>query len=128
MFADRDGRYGLEAMEPLTPAEVRAIIGPEPPGDPGAMRALAGQLRRAARQLDGRADIQLDNWESPAGRRVKAAIQGAAGRASGAADKLQSAASLLEREADEVTAQQIRWAARYSALINQGSSIPPTKI
>jgi Tfp pilus assembly protein PilW len=115
-------------MEPLTPTEVRAMIGPEPPGDPGAMRALAGQLRRAARLLDARADIRLDNWESPAGRRVKAAIQGAAGRASGAVRQLQSAASLLEREADEVTAQQVRWAARYSALINQGSSIPATKI
>jgi hypothetical protein len=115
-------------MEPLTPTEVRAIIGPEPPGDPGAMRALAGQLRRAARLLDARADIRLDNWESPAGRRVKSAIQGAAGRAAGAVCQLQSAASLLDREADEVADQQLRWAARYSALINQGSSLHPSKI
>jgi hypothetical protein len=115
-------------MKPLTPAEVRAMIGPEPPGDPGAMRALAGQLRRAARQLDARADIGLENWESPAGRRAKATINGAVGRASGAADKLQSAASLLDREADDVAAEQIRWAARYSALINHHSSIPPMKI
>jgi hypothetical protein len=115
-------------MEPLTTAEVRAMIGPEPPGDADGMRALAGQLRRAARQLDARADIRLDNWESPAGRRVKADIAGAARQATGAARQLESAASLLEREADEVAAAQLRWATRYSELINQGSSLHPTKI
>ena len=92
------------------------------------MRALAAQLRQAARRLDTRADIRLDNWESPAGRRAKATIQGAVGRASGAVCQLQSAASLLEHEADAVAAEQLRWATRYSTLINQHSSIPPTKI
>jgi hypothetical protein len=115
-------------MEPLTPTQIRAMIGPEPPGDPGAMRALAEQLRQAARRLDTRAGIRLDNWESPAGRRAKATIQGATGRASGAARQLQSAAALLEREADAVAADQLRWASRYTTLINRHSSIPPTKI
>ena len=104
------------------------MIGPEPLGDPGAMRALAAQLRQAARRLDARAEIRLDNWESPAGRRAKATIQGAVSRASGAVCQLRSAASLLEREADAVAAEQLRWATRYSTLINQHSSIPPTKI
>jgi hypothetical protein len=114
-------------MEPLTPAQARAMSGPEPPGDPDGMRQLAAELHRAARQLDGRTDVRLDHWESDAGRRAKATIERAVGRASGAACQLRGAATILEREADEVAARQVRWAARYSALINQGSAIPRSK-
>jgi hypothetical protein len=115
-------------MEPLAPAEVRAMIGPEPPGDADGMRALAARLRDAARVLDDRLEIRLDNWESPAGRRVKGAIESAASRAAGAGGDLRDAASLLEREADEVAVAKARWATRYSELINRGSTIPPGKI
>jgi hypothetical protein len=115
-------------MEALTPAQARAMCGPEPHGDPDGMRHLASQLNRAARLLDERLDIRLDHWESDAGRRVKAAIAGAAGKASGASCQLRGAAALLEREADEAAAARARWAARYSELINQHSAIPETKI
>jgi hypothetical protein len=92
------------------------------------MRALAEQLLRVARSLENGRAIRLDNWESDAGRQVKAAIEAALAGASGAVCGLRGAATLLEREADEAAAAQARWASRYSELVNQGSSISETKI
>ncbi|TYK43637.1 hypothetical protein [Actinomadura decatromicini] len=115
-------------METLPPGQARAMIGAEPEGDPDGMRALAAQLRCTAHRLGSRANVRLSHWESDEGRRVKARIAGALRLADGTARNLLGAADFLEREADAVAAAKVRWATRYSELVNRGSGIPEGKI
>ena len=71
-------------MQPLTHTEAIARIGPKPLGDVAGMRALAARIRATVGRLESKVDIRLDNWESDAARKAKAAIDGARRGASSA--------------------------------------------
>lgn len=105
-----------------------SALGPRPPGDPDAMRSLAQTLRGLAAPLAGVGRVDLDNWESPRGREVKARIQDGADTAAREADQLVQLADELSRAADRLADAQLDWAVRYSEHINRDSSIPRGKI
>ncbi len=106
-------------------ASALAAVGPRPPGDPAGMRAIAATLRDVAGPLGSQGKVELENWESPRGRAVRADLASAVAVAGRVAGDVGQLASLLEREADAVEADQQIWAARREAAL---SHIPRNKI
>lgn len=96
-------------------------LGPRPEGDPAAMRALAQTLRGLAGPLGTVGRVDLDNWESPRGREVKADIQHGADTAARASDRLIALADEISRAAERLADAQHDWAVRASRHIPRGN-------
>lgn len=91
------------------------------------MRALAATLRGLAGPLGSVGRVDLENWESPRGREVKAQIERGSEVAVDASDQLLQLAAEVSREADRVQDAQLDWSVRYSEWINRDSAIPEGK-
>ena len=70
------------------------------------MHALAARLRRIASALGAAPHPAVDGWKSPAARRVKSTLDGAAGAADRIAGDLAACAARLDRAADRAAAEQ----------------------
>ncbi|HEX6681596.1 MAG TPA: hypothetical protein VF062_02320 [Candidatus Limnocylindrales bacterium] len=92
------------------------------------MRALAASLRSLAGPLGAIDRVDLQNWESPRGREIKAQIEHGSKVAAEVADQLRQLATEVSRAADGLEDEQLDWAVAYSRWINRDSEIPKDKI
>jgi hypothetical protein len=98
-----------------------ASLGPFPPGDPGAMRGYATQLRADAAELRSLAHV-IDSistampFTAPVADRVRQAVGDDTDRLAGLADRLDDVAQLFQNAAGDVEASQTAWRQRDQRL------------
>lgn len=88
-----------------------AAPGPCPAGDPEAIRALAGDLRRIAGTLAGVSAPNVAGWRGPAATHAHGLLSSAAGEARRTAGDLRACADSLEHAADTLETDQRSWRA-----------------
>lgn len=76
--------------------------GPRPEGDPGAIKAYAGEVRSVANGLLSAGSVTIEGWESGAARAAAAQARSATSVVSDVRSDLVSAASDLDRAANEL--------------------------
>ncbi len=89
----------------------KAALGPCPAGDPGAIRALAGDLRRIAGTLAGATTPNIAGWRGPAATSAHGLLSSAAGEAGRTAGDLRGCADSLDHAADTLETDQRVWKA-----------------
>lgn len=76
--------------------------GPRPEGEPGAIRAYAGEVKSVASGLLSAGSVTIEGWESGAARAAAAQARSVTSVVSDVRSDLVSAAAELERAADEL--------------------------
>lgn len=83
--------------------------GPRPEGDPGAIRAYAGEVKSVAAGLLTSKGVSVDGWESSAARAAAAQARSVTSVVSDVRAELMSAASDLLRAAGELAEDLKVW-------------------
>lgn len=83
--------------------------GPRPEGDPGAIRAYAGEVKSVASGLLSAGDVSIDGWESGAARAAAGRARSAIAVVSDVRADLMAAAGELARAADELAEDLKVW-------------------
>lgn len=109
-------------------SSMHAAVGPRPPGDPAAMRALAHRLQAEAGRLSRYESLDLSNWQSDKALEVRGDLESYATQTRMAGRQLEDAARLLVTAADRVEREQLDWVTRKALADARSSSIPKDKI
>lgn len=83
--------------------------GPRPEGEPGAIRAYAGEVRSVASGLLSAGSVSIQGWESGAARAAAARARSVTSVVSDVRADLMSAGSDLDRAADELAEDLKVW-------------------
>jgi TolA-binding protein len=83
--------------------------GPRPEGEPGAIRAYAGEVKSVASGLLNAGDVTIDGWESGAARAAAGRARSATAVVSDVRADLMAAAGELARAADELAEDLKVW-------------------
>jgi hypothetical protein len=102
-------------------------VGPRPPGDPDAMRALAHRLQAEAGRLSKYESLDLSNWQANKALEVRADLQTYVAQTQMATNQLEDAARLLTTAADRVEQAQLDWTTRKALADAAHSHIPEGK-
>jgi hypothetical protein len=94
-------------------------LGAYPTGDPGAIRAVADQLRAVAATLSGVDKPSVDGWKSPRAADVRARLAAAASTAHDHAADLRGLAGSLDTAAGHLEADQRAWRIGKRRLMEQ---------
>jgi hypothetical protein len=105
-----------------------AGIGPRPPGDPDAMRALAHRLQAEAGRLSKYESLDLSTWQAKKALEVRADLETYAAQVRMASNELEDAARVLTTAADRVEREQLDWVTRKTLADAKHSHIPRDKI
>jgi uncharacterized protein YukE len=102
----------------VDPLDIIRRIGQAPIGDPAAMQRHAAQLRADADHLTAvvssvTARATSMPYEGPAADAFRAEMQSSVRDAQAAAEQLHEAASILQRAAGSVAAEQATWQRRF---------------
>jgi uncharacterized protein YukE len=105
----------------IDPLEVIRRIGQAPIGDPSAMQQHAARLRADADHLALLVETVTSRatsmpYEGPAADAFRGEIQASMHDAHGTIERLHDAASILQRAAGAVAAEQARWHQRFQQV------------
>ena len=105
----------------IDPIEIVRRIGEAPIGDPAAMQRHAARLRADADQLSALVDGATSRatampYEGPAADAFRAEMRGCLQDAHGTIEQLHDAATILQRAAGTVAAEQARWRQRFHQI------------
>jgi uncharacterized protein YukE len=105
----------------IDPLEIIRRIGQAPIGDPAAMQQHAARLRADAEHLAALVESVTSRaasmpYEGPAAEGFRGGMHACMRDAQGAIEQLHDAASILQRAAGSVAAEQARWHRRFSQV------------